>query len=116
MRTSLRACVALATILSLFLPVATSFAAASISVSPTSGTIGSSTTVSGGGFAANATVRIFFDGANGTQSATVEDGDRATVLVGNEDPTGPRFEGDAVGECAGRHPAELGTGRTAAAT
>src|SRR5205814_4018481 len=57
----------LATILSSFLPASTSFAAASIYFSPTSGTIGSSTTVSGGGFAANATVRIFFDGANGTQ-------------------------------------------------
>jgi len=53
--------------LSLFLPAATSFAAASISVSPTAGAIGSSTTVSGGGFAANTTVHILFGGAGGTQ-------------------------------------------------
>jgi hypothetical protein len=59
--------VALATMLSLFLPAATSFAAASVSVSPNVGALGSSTTVSGGGFAASTSVRILFGGPGGTQ-------------------------------------------------
>ncbi|MCA1647454.1 MAG: hypothetical protein LC797_19015, partial [Chloroflexi bacterium] len=67
MRTPLRVGVALTVILALFVPVATSFAAASISVSPTIGVPGGSTTVSGGGFAANTAVRILFDGSGGPQ-------------------------------------------------
>src|SRR6266567_3343021 len=58
MRTTLRAVVALATMLGLFLPAATSLAAANVSLSTGSGAIGSSTTVSGGGFAASTTVTI----------------------------------------------------------
>src|SRR3979411_3029374 len=67
MSAPLRAVVALATMISLFLPAATSFAAASISISPNTGAVGSSTTVSGGGFAASTPVRIVFGGDDGTQ-------------------------------------------------
>jgi large repetitive protein len=67
MRAPLRAVVALATLISLVLPAATTFAAASISLSPNVGALASSTTVSGGGFAASTTVRILFGGDDGTQ-------------------------------------------------
>jgi hypothetical protein len=65
-RTSLRVIVALITILSLVLPAATSFAAASLSLSSNTGAIGATTAVSGSGFAPNTTVRILFDGTGGT--------------------------------------------------
>jgi hypothetical protein len=41
--------------------------AAGISVSPSTGAIGTTTTVSGNGFAANTTVRVFFNGSGGSQ-------------------------------------------------
>jgi hypothetical protein len=77
----LRLVVALATILSLFIPAATSFAAATISLSPATGAALSSTTISGGGFAANTTVRIFFDGSSGPQVG-IESSDGAGGLPG----------------------------------
>src|ERR1051326_2468287 len=67
MRIILRTATALAMVTALFLPAATTFAAASISLSASSGVVGTSTTVSGGGFAANTTVRILFGGSGGTQ-------------------------------------------------
>ena len=54
-----------ALLISLILPAATTFAAASISLSSTSGAIGSTITVSGSGFAANATVHVLFGGSGG---------------------------------------------------
>src|SRR5262252_3673612 len=70
MRTAVRAVVAFATILALLSPGAASVLAAGISVSPGTGAIGTTTTVSGNGFAANTTVRVFFNGSGGTQIGT----------------------------------------------
>jgi hypothetical protein len=53
--------------LALLSPGAASVLAAGISVSPGTGAIGTTTTVSGNGFAANTTVRVFFNGSGGTQ-------------------------------------------------
>jgi hypothetical protein len=71
MRISIRFLVSFAALGAL---VATAFAAsawaAGISVSPTSGAIGTNANVSGNGFAANASVQIFFNGSGGTLVGT----------------------------------------------
>ena len=65
MRTALRIAVAVGTLLAMALPAAGIVAAAGVSMSPSSGAIGTPVTVSGSGFNANATVQVFFNGSGG---------------------------------------------------
>ena len=67
MRIAVRTVVVLATIGALLAPAATLVSAAGISVSPSSGAIGTTTSVSGSGFVANTTVRVLFNGSGGSQ-------------------------------------------------
>jgi hypothetical protein len=67
MRIAVRGVVVLATIGALLAPGATSVFAAGISVNPGTGAIGTSTSVSGSGFAANTTVHVFFNRNGGKQ-------------------------------------------------
>lgn len=84
MRTAVRTVVVLVTMLALLSPAATSVSAAGISVSPGTGAIGTSTSVSGSGFAASTTVRVFFNGSGGTlvgQASTDGSGNLAAFNV-----------------------------------
>ena len=65
MRTTVRAVVALGMVLAAFAPLGSAAAAAGITISPNSGAIGTTASVSGSGFVASTTVQIFFDGADG---------------------------------------------------
>src|SRR5579885_2496608 len=65
MRTALRVMVGLCTVLALALPAASVVAAAGISITPNSGAVGGSATVSGNGFLGSTTVRVHFNGSGG---------------------------------------------------
>jgi large repetitive protein len=66
MRTAIRTFVVLATMLALLAPGATLVSAASISATPNTGAVGATVVVGGPGFAANTTVRVFFNGSGGS--------------------------------------------------